>query len=139
MLMPSIFGENIFDDFMEPFGSYRSNGSLMKTDVEETDSSYIITMDVPGVKKEDIHAELKDGYLTVNATTDTSNEEKDSHGNYIRRERYAGSVSRSFYVGEAITQEDIKAKFENGILRLTLPKKDLNKIPETKKYIAIEG
>ena len=138
MLMPSIFGENIFDDFMEPFGSYRSNGSLMKTDVEETDSNYIITMDVPGVKKEDIHAELKDGYLTVNATTDTSKEEKDEKGSYIRRERYAGSVSRSFYVGKYVTEEDIHAKFENGILKLSVPKVDAPKV-EQNKYIAIEG
>ena len=137
MLMPSIFRENLLDDFMDSaFSSNYSLGSLMKTDVKEKDGNYELTMDLPGVKKEDVHAELKDGYLTVSASVNNSKDEKDKQGNYIRRERYSGSASRSFYVGEAVRQEDIKAKFENGVLTLMFPKPQ-EKLPE-KHHIAIE-
>ena len=115
MLMPSIFGENLFDDFFDyPFvkNEAESNG-LMKTDVKDTEHGYEITMNLPGVKKEDVKAALKDGYLTISATSDSKKEEKNDKGQYIRRERYTGSCSRSFYVGDAVTEEDIKAKFEN--------------------------
>ena len=93
---------------------------------------------MPGFEKGDIKAELKNGYLTISASSKKNNDEKDKEGKYIRRERYSGSCSRSFYVGEDIRQEDIKAKFEDGILRLSIPKKDAKEV-ETKKTIAIEG
>ena len=142
MLMPSIFGENLLDDFFGfPFdGDYNYNAAgLMTTDVKDTDHGYEVTMNMPGVKKEDVKAELKDGYLTVSAVSNKSNDEKNSEGKYIRRERYTGSCSRSFYVGDAVTEEDIKAKFENGTLKMLVPKKEEQKAVENKKYIAIEG
>ena len=138
MLMPSIFGENLLDDFFDyPFGR-SSTFDMMNTDIKDTDAGYEITMNMPGVKKEDVKAELKDGYLTIRATANTSKDEKGSDGRYIRRERYAGAMQRSFYVGEDITHEDIKARFEDGILKLSIPKKD-PQVVETKKHIAIEG
>lgn len=140
MLMPSVFTKDLFDDFFEPryYGSNSSN-SLMKTDVKETKEGYVLTVDLPGVKKEDLKAELKDGCLTISATSNQSNDETDEEGRYIRRERFSGSFSRSFYVGDYLTQEDIKARFENGILTLNIPKKDQMPKIEEKKYIAIEG
>ena len=139
MLMPSIFGENLFDDFMDfSFGGKKVN-AMMKTDIRDTDSSYELDIDMPGFKKEDIKAQLKDGYLTISAATSTNNDQQDKDGRYIRRERYAGSCSRSFYVGEAVKEEEIKAKFENGILKLSIPKVDAKPQVEEKKYIAIEG
>ena len=116
MLMPSIFGENLLDDFFGfPFdGDYNYNAAgLMTTDVKDTDHGYEVTMNMPGVKKEDVKAELKDGYLTVSAVSNKQTDEKNSEGKYLRRERYSGSCSRSFYVGEGVKQEDIKAKFED--------------------------
>lgn len=144
MLMPSIFGENLFDDFMDgfPFGNYRnasSFGSFMKTDIRDTDQGYELDIDMPGFKKEDIRAELKNGYLTIEAESSQENQEKDEKGRYIRRERYSGSCRRSFYVGKEVTQEDIRAKFDNGILRLTVPKKEALPKKEENHYIAIEG
>ncbi|HIX25728.1 MAG TPA: Hsp20/alpha crystallin family protein [Candidatus Lachnoclostridium avicola] len=143
MLMPSIFGESLLDDFFEdPFDNYAyamNTSNLMKTDVKDTDQGYEITMNLPGVKKEDVKAELKDGYLTISASTNSNKDEKDGNGRYIRRERYSGSCSRSFYVGEDVTQDEIKAKFENGALTLLVPKKDQKPAVEDKKYIAIEG
>ena len=136
--MPSIFGENIFDDFMESFDHFQGN-DLMRTDVKESDGSYEVTMNIPGVRKEDVNAKLEDGYLSVNVSANTSKDEKDKNGNYIRRERYSGSASRSFYVGTEVTQEDIKAKFENGTLKLIIPKKESTPKVENKQYIAIEG
>ncbi|MDD2958439.1 MAG: Hsp20/alpha crystallin family protein [Lachnospiraceae bacterium] len=151
MLMPSIFGENLFDDFMDfPFDRdfFRGTGrsplygknekNLMKTDVKETDTAYEVDIDLPGFKKEDVNASLENGYLTINAVKGLNKDEKEENGKYIRRERYTGQCSRSFYVGDAVTQEDIKAKFEDGILKLTIPKKDPNEIKQN-KYIAIEG
>ena len=114
MMMPSIFGENLFDDFFDfdyPFRGYQraNTESLMKTDIKEHEHGYELEVSLPGYKKEDIHAELKDGYLTIQAATTKNNDQKDEKtGNYIRRERYSGSCSRSFYVGKDITQEDIK-------------------------------
>ena len=127
---------NVFDDlFNTPFFT-RSESSMMKTDIKEHDNCYDLTIDLPGVKKEDIKAELNDGYLTVSAESDTSKDEKDENGKYICRERYTGSYSRSFYVGDAVTEQDIGAKFENGTLKLTVPKKEA--LPEKQnKYIAI--
>ena len=141
MLMPSIFGENLFDDIFDyPFvrNEAESNG-LMKTDVKDTEHGYEITMNLPGVKKEDVKAALKDGYLTISATSDSKKEEKNDKGQYIRRERYTGSCSRSFYVGEDVQQEDIKAEFKHGILKLFVPKKEAKPAVEEKKHIAIEG
>ena len=112
----------------------------MKTDIKDTDQGYELTMNMPGVKKENVKAELKDGYLTVKASVNNSNDEKNQEGKYIRKERFNGSCTRSFYVGEDVTQDEIKAKFEDGTLKLTIPKKDEKK-PEVEenKYIAIEG
>ena len=141
MLMPSIFGENLFDDFFDyPFvkNEAESNG-LMKTDVKDTEHGYEITMNLPGVKKEDVKVALKDGYLTISATSDSKKEEKNDKGQYIRRERYAGACQRSYYVGEDITEEDIKAEFKHGILKLFVPKKEVKPAVEEKKYISIEG
>ena len=137
--MPSIFGENLFDDFMDfPFGGKKIN-TMMKTDIRDTDSSYELDIDMPGFKKEDIKAQLKDGYLTISASASANNDEQDKDGRYIRRERYAGSCSRSFYVGEGVKEEDIRAKFENGILKLSIPKVENKPQVEEQKYIAIEG
>ena len=147
MLMPSIFGENLFDDdwmdfpFDRDFWGRTNNKmtkNLMKTDIREHDAGYELDIDLPGFKKDEIKVELENGYLTISATKGADNDEQDKKGKYIRRERYAGTMQRSFYVGDDVTQEDIKAKFENGILRLSIPKKDAKAV-ETKKTIAIEG
>ena len=142
MMMPSIFGRDMFDDFFDaPFGfrGTHNSGELMRTDIKDSGNGYEITMNMPGVKKEDVKAELKDGYLTVQATTNSSNEEKDENSRYIRRERYVGSCRRSFYVGEDITQEDVHAAFENGVLKLTVPKKEPQPKIQESKTILIEG
>ena len=143
MMMPSIFGNNFVDDVFDdmfPFaGNYTTaNYDLMKTDVKDAGDHYELEMEMPGVEKENIKAELKDGYLTVSAQQNTNKDEKDKEGNYIRRERYAGSMCRSFYVGDAVSEEDIHAKYEDGILKLSVPKKAPEKI-EKDGYIAIEG
>ena len=150
MLMPSIFGENLFDDdWMDfPFAHDFWGGknplygkrakNMMKTDIREHDDGYEIDIDLPGFKKDEINVELDDGYLTISAEKSLDKDEEKKHGRYIRRERYAGALQRSFYVGDALTQEDIKAKFEDGILKLSIPKKD-PQVVETKKHIAIEG
>jgi len=145
MLMPSLFGENLLDDFFETpsFGRFAGFGSnsqgIMHTDVKENDDNYEIAMNLPGFKKEDVKGEVKDGYLTISASTNTSNDSKDDNGRYIRRERYSGSCSRSFYVGDDVTQDDIKAKFEDGVLKITVPKKEAKPAVEENHYIAIEG
>ena len=146
MLMPSIFGENLFnDDWMnfsfpevdkELYGKHA--GNVMKTDVRETDSGYEVDIDLPGFKKDEINAQLDNGYLTISASKGLDKEEKNKEGKYIRKERYAGAMSRSFYVGDEVTQTDIKARYEDGILRLSVPKKE-KKAVENNKYIAIEG
>ncbi|MDE6129263.1 MAG: Hsp20/alpha crystallin family protein [Lachnospiraceae bacterium] len=149
MMLPSIFGKDLFNEMMntsfeDDFFGNRSllygnqTKSFMKTDIKEVESGYELSIDLPGFQKEDISAQLENGYLTVTASQNTSKEEKDEDGRYIRRERYTGNCTRSFYVGEGIAQEDIHAKYKDGILRLTVPKKDAEKI-EAQKYIAIEG
>ena len=146
MLMPSIFGENLFNDDWMDFGFPEVDKALygkhannvMKTDVKETDTGYEVDIDLPGFKKDEINAQLDNGYLTISAAKGLDKDEKDKKGKYIRKERYAGAMSRSFYVGEGITQEDIKAKYEDGILKLSIPKKEAKAV-ENKKYIAIEG
>jgi len=153
MYLPSIFGENLFDDFMDEgglmnpdkfftrghsplYGKHAAN--IMKTDIRENKDSYDLMVDLPGFKKDSIQVHLEDGYLTISANKGLDKEEKDDDGKIIRQERYTGSCSRSFYVGEGVETEDIKAKFEDGTLKLNIPKKDPKKV-ETKKYIAIEG
>jgi len=145
MLMPSILGENLFDDWMDfsfPRVSHMAHAgnaqSIMRTDVKETDKGYEIDIELPGIKKEDIKLQLRDGYLEIQAVQNVDKEQKDSGGRYIRRERFSGSVSRSFYIGDKVKEEDIHAKFEDGILKLSLPKEDMHKV-EQSKYIAIEG
>ena len=147
MLMPTIWGENLFDDFFddfrrpmkrrEPIGA--GIPAVMKTDIKETENAYELHIDLPGYSKDKVQAELKDGYLTVSANNTVENDEKDNDGHFIRRERYYGSCSRSFYVGEHLTQDDIKAKFEDGILKLNVPKKEAKPEVEEKHYISIEG
>ena len=151
MLMPSIFGENLFDDdwmdfpFSRDFWGRRNPlygkhaKNMMKTDVRETDNGYEVDIDLPGFKKDEIQAQLENGYLTISASKGLDKDQKDKEGRYIRQERYAGAMSRSFYVGDDVTQEDIKAKYENGILKLSIPKKEAKPAVEQKKHIAIEG
>ncbi|MDO4323049.1 MAG: Hsp20/alpha crystallin family protein [Lachnospiraceae bacterium] len=145
MLMPSIFGDSMFDNWMDfsfpEFGRTAHRGNtqnVMRTDVKETEQGYEVDIELPGFKKEDVKAELKEGYLTISAVKNVDNSEQGSNGKYIRRERYSGSVSRQFYVGKNVTQEDIHARFEDGILKLAVPKKDAQQA-EQSKYIAIEG
>lgn len=152
MFMPTLFRNDWFDDFMCGFPEMRparrehrpegrlgrEMGGLMKTDVKETETGYDIDMDLPGFKKEDVKAQVKDGYLVIQAESNTENEEKDEEGKFLRRERFSGSCRRTFFVGEAVTEEDIKAKFEDGVLKLSVPKKDKPAVEEP-KYIAIEG
>ena len=145
MLMPSIFGENLFDDWMDfsfpdidkaLYGKHAKNE--MKTDVRETEDGYELDIDLPGFKKDEVTAQLDNGYLTIQASKGLDKEQKDTKGKYIRKERYAGSMSRSFYVGDAITEEDVHAKYEDGILKLSVPKKEAKAVEQT-KHIAIEG
>ena len=149
MMMPSIFGENLFDDFMNDFpfekhffgernplyGKHAKN--IMKTDVRETDNSYELDIDLPGFKKEDINVQLDNGYLTIAASKSLEKEDEHEKSHYIRQERYSGSMSRSFYVGNDVKQEEIHAKYEDGILKLAVPKKAAKAI-ESNKYIQIE-
>ena len=151
MMMPSIFGENLFDDdwmnfpFDQDFwgkknplyGKHVKN--MMKTDIREHEKGYEVDIDLPGFKKDEIGIELENGYLTVSAAKGLDKDAKDKEGNYIRRERYAGSMSRSFYVGDGVKEEDIHAKYEDGILKLSLPKKAPKAVEEKDGYIAIEG
>ena len=155
MLMPTVFHENLFDDFFDPFWNDaalermmnreardtfgKRGANMMKTDVRETDDSYEVDMDLPGFNKDEVKVQLADGYLTIEAAKGLDKDEKDKKsGKYIRRERYAGSMSRSFYVGEGVTQEDIHAKYEHGVLKLSIPKKEEQKKVEKSNYIAIE-
>lgn len=147
MLMPRIFGEDLFDDFFSDFtrpakSVARYNTpitNVMRTDVKETEGSYELEIDLPGYKKEDVQAQLKDGYMVITAKQQTQNEEQDKNKKYIRRERFYGSCSRSFYVGEEIMQEDIKASFKDGILKVSVPKKKAIPQVEENRYITIEG
>jgi len=119
------------------YGKHAKN--VMKTDVRETDNSYEVDIDLPGFKKDEIEAKLENGYLTISAAKGLDKEEKDEKdGKYIRKERYSGAMSRSFYVGDELKQEDIKAKYQDGILKLSVPKEEPKKV-ETTKHIAIEG
>ena len=155
MLMPSIFGTDLFDDFFDNMPFYytdrdaknvekklygRKASHVMKTDIKETDNGYELVVDLPGFKKEEVKASLENGYLTISAEKALDEDEKEKKGGrYIRRERYEGSCSRSFYVGEDVTEEDIKANFQHGILTLFVPKKEAKPAVEEKKTISIEG
>ena len=144
MLMPSIFGETLLDDFfgfptIEGRKAKSNTNGLMQTDINEKEIEYCVTMNLPGFKKEDIKGEITDGYLVITASTNTENEDKDEDGKYSRRERYSGTCSRSFYVGEDVKENDIKAKFEDGTLKVVIPKKEEKHEVEQAKYIAIEG
>ncbi len=148
-MLPSIFGENLFDDFFtDPFemmnpartdealyGKHARN--MMKTDVREKEDTYELDIDLPGFKKEEISVDLKNGYLTIGATKGLDKDEQDKNGKYIRRERYAGVMSRSFYVGNAVRPEDIGAKYEDGILKLSVPKAPKKELPQSTS-VAIE-
>ena len=148
MLMPSLFGENLFDEFFGDLDRemrhmdrrlYGKNAAReMKTDVREHEDHYEVDIDLPGFTKDDITLELENGYLTVTAAKGLDKDEKDKAGKLIRQERYAGTMQRSFYVGDGLTEADIKAKLENGVLSLSLPKAEAKKLPE-KKTIMIEG
>ncbi len=140
-MLPSIFGENLFDDFFsDPFGMmvpqgrdplYGKHGkNLMKTDVRETEDTYELDIDLPGFKKDEVNVELKNGYLTIQASKGLDKDESDKKGKYIRQERYAGACSRTFYVGEGVEPEDVTAKFENGILQLSIPKEAKKQLPK---------
>ena len=148
-MMPSIFGENMFDDWFDfPFDRSLVSGrnalygkhekNLMKTDIRDTGSGYELDIDLPGFKKDEIKAKVENGYLTIPAEKGLTQAQTDEKGAYIRRERYIGQCSRSFYIGDGVKQSDIRAKFEDGILRLSVPKKEQPKLEEN-KYIAIEG
>lgn len=151
-MLPSVFGRDLFDDWFDfPFfddsemrkAEKRLYGhhekGIMKTDVQENDTSYNLIMDLPGFKKEDVKVALKDGYLTISAEkSHDHDEEEKKNGKYIRRERVYGSCSRSFYVGEDITDKDIKGEFNHGVLKLTIPKTQPKEIPNTTKYIELD-
>ena len=148
MLMSDFFGENLFDDLWgfptrelanidkHLYGKNARN--MMKTDVRETDENYELEMDLPGFKKDQLNIKLEDGYLTISAAKGHDQEKKDRHGKVIRQERYSGAMQRSFYVGNAVKVEDVKAKFEDGVLTLDIPKKELGALPGN-NTIAIEG
>ena len=132
---------NLFDEmFKDPFFTRpfeNSSTQIMKTDIHEKNGNYMIEMELPGYVKEDIKADLKDGYLTITASKNETKEEKDAKGNCIRKERYTGTCNRSFYVGEQVTQDDIHASFKDGILSLQVPK-DIPKVEDSPKLITIE-
>ena len=148
-MMPSIFGENLFDELFDddfpmiPMRSIRNPlygknaKNLMKTDVRETDNTYELDVDLPGFKKDEVQLDLKDGYLTISAAKGLDKDQEDKKGKYIRQERYAGACSRSFFVGEGIEPRDVSAKFEDGILRVSLPKQVKKELPRN-STIAIE-
>ena len=146
MLMPSLFRTNVFDDLFDDFTKETKRAAqnlvgvtgVMKTDIVEKEDHFELLVDLPGFNKEDVKVELKEGYLNIEAERNSSKDEKDEEGTFVRRERYTGTCSRSFYVGEELKQEDIKAKFENGILTLTVPKKDDEPEVEEPKYIVID-
>ena len=157
-MLPAIFNENLFDNFFDDFFGFpvwddraaqkaqkklygRHAPNMMKTDVQENGDHYEIDIDLPGFKKEELSVELKEGYLVISAVKGLDKDEKEEKtGRYVRRERYVGSMSRSFYVGEDVKQEDIHAKYESGVLKLSIPKMEEKKPEiEEKKYIAIEG
>lgn len=139
----SLFNDLMSDPFDNFFGtmaapSVKSAPNLMRTDIKQTDTGYNLTIDLPGFNKENVQAELKDGYLTVTAETKRETEDKDANGVFVRQERFSGKCSRTFYVGDDIDEDEIRAKFENGTLQIDVPKKAPEPEPETKKAITID-
>ena len=152
MMVPMRRNRNLLSELMtDPFDAFfnaasapmqamqKMSPTLMRTDIKETDGGYELTIDLPGFKKDDVQAELKDGYLTINAQTQGESEDKDEQGTYVRKERFGGKCSRTFYVGDDVEEDDIKAKFEDGVLKIAVPKKQEQPKLEEKKTIAIEG
>ena len=146
MLMPSILGEKLFDDWMDfavphtRSAAYNNMNAAMRTDIRETETGFELDIDLPGFSKDELSLELKDGYLLISAAKSLNRDEQDApSGRLVRQERYMGSMSRAFYVGESIRQEDIRARYESGVLRLLVPKESPQPALEEKKYIAIEG
>lgn len=145
MYMPSIFGENLFDDFFNDFDRSlradkvfgKSAKHLMKTDIREKEDGYELMVDLPGYHKEDLKLSLDRGYLTISGEKNHAEEEKDKEGRLIRQERYSGAIQRSFFVGDRVTEEDIKAEFQDGVLKLFVPKEEKIAVPE-KKMIEIQ-
>ena len=143
MYMPSIFGSDMFEDFFRdldqgyaPKALYGKRAkNLMKTDIREDEKGYQLAIDLPGYRKDELKLELKDGYLTISAEKNEEKEQKDEKGRMIRQERYAGSVQRSFFVGEQLKEEDIKAKYEDGVLKLEIPKKEEEKGPSSEELL----
>ena len=143
-MLPSIFGESLFDDWMDfPFRSLESDvdhklygknaARVMKTDLKEHDDGYELLVDLPGFKKDQIDLQLQNGYLTVSAVKGVEADDKDKKGRIVHQERYTGSMTRSFYIGENVREEDVKASFEDGVLRLDFPKEKPMSLPEKKK------
>lgn len=141
MLFPSVFRDNLFNDFDDimDWPTVSTDPTLMKSDVKDAGDHYELTMDLPGFSKDNVKLQLKDGVLNFQASTSKSNDEKDEDGKYLRRERFQGSCSRSFYVGKDVKEEDIKAKFENGVLTVCVPKKEDKPEVEDNHLIQIEG
>ena len=153
MFMPTVFHENLFDDLFDPFWNEgalervmnreardtfgKRGANMMKTDVKQTDNGYEVAVDLPGCKKEDVQMDLNDGYLTIQAVRSHSNDEKDNKGRYVRRETFSGSCARSFYVGDGVEPQEVTARFADGILRVTLPKREQKALPQSSR-IAIE-
>ena len=147
-MLPSLFGESLFDRFFDDdslekefFGTHnplygKHAKNLMKTDVKDVQDHYEVAIDLPGFQKDEVNVELENGYLTISAAKGLDKDQKDKEGHYIRQERYSGSCSRSFYVGD-VKPEDIHAKYEDGILKLTVPKED-QKAVESQNRIAIQ-
>ncbi len=143
MYMPSVFGDDLFDDFFSDYAKrcktedHYQNTGLMRTDIRENENSYELTIDLPGVTKENVKAELEEGYLTIAASTSVNKDENNKKGHLIRRERYYGTAKRSFYIGEDVKLEDIKASFNNGTLVINIPKVvEKPEVPK-KQYIQI--
>lgn len=152
MMVPMRRNRNLLSELMtDPFDAFfdaasapvqamqKMSPTLMRTDIKETDAGYELTIDLPGFKKDDVQADLKDGYLAITAQTQSETEDKDEKGTYVRKERFSGKCSRTFYVGDDIEEDDIRAKFEDGVLRIAVPKKQEQPKLEEKKSIAIEG
>lgn len=144
-MLPSIFKKGFVDDFfdddflMDFRGKRGAGNALMKSDIKELENSYLLEVELPGFAKDEIKAEMNNGYLIIEASHSENKDEKNKEGKYIRKERYSGHCTRSFYVGDHIKEEDIKGKFENGVLKLEIPKKETQEKVEQKKYIQIEG
>ncbi len=147
-MLPSIFGESLFDDWMGfPFRGFASDvdnklygkhaGNLMKTDLKEHEGEYELNVDLPGFKKDQIKLQLRSGYLTISVAKGLDEQQEDKQGRIVHQERYTGSMTRSYYIGEHVREEDVKARFEDGVLTLRFPKEAPQKLPE-ERYISIE-